>query len=1278
MLLPLLTWADDGGTTGGCTYNYVASTGTLTITGSSNMGNYSSNREQPWYSYASSIKKIVIKSGVKSIGKRAFSGCSALTNVTIPLSVTAIKSYAFYGCSSLSSVAIPITVTVISARAFAECSNLASVTIPNGITTIDAYAFYNCSKLTSVNIPNSVTSIGCFSFSGCKSLTSITIPNSITHIDEGVFFGCSGLTRVTIPNSVTSMGRAVFSYCTSLTSIGSVGSGSSIELPNSITAISNSCFEGCSGLTSIEIPKSVSLIDIYAFKGCSGLTYVKAYRNASLDEDVFDHLPNCILHIPCGTSSLFEYGWRSYFNNYIEDFIFFKDTTVESLCLTNWDTDHDGEIGIDEAAAVTDLGTVFNGNTSISSFTELQFFTGLSSVGNHAFYGCHGLTSINLPSNINAIGNYAFAECNNLKSITIPNTVQTIGGSAFYDCNELKSITLPKSLETIGKWAFQDCFNLTAITIPSNVESIGECPFLNCYSLSSIKVNSSNLFYNDGGGNNCIIENSSNSVIAGCKSSVIPDEVTSIAPSAFYGCTYLESITIPENVTSIGNLAFAHCGKLKTVIMQNTDIVDYTNQFYINNIYYIGNQFYNSTPYITPNRTLYVPVGTKDEYIAAGWTEDVFKGGLVELADREQCLELTELPTMTYGDGSYNLPSTTVQGLALTWSSNNTSVATVSGNTLTVKGAGEASVTAANDGDATHNPFNKTFTLTVDKAVLTVSADDCSRMEGYANPTFTISYSGFKYNDNVSSLTTQPTAASEATNSSPAGIYPISVSGATADNYSITFVSGTLTVLEYDESLPIQFADPNVKLICVEWRMKNWDTNGDGELSYGEAAAVKELGTWIWSDDNDEVYDITSFDELQYFKGIPTIWSHAFDGCSNLTSIIIPENVVSINDYAFNACTGLTNITIPNSVTSIGYFAFYRCSGLTNITIPNSVTTIGMYAFEGCSGLTSITIPNSVTSIKDEAFSGCTSLTSITSNTKNPFKFGRGAFSRIPSSCVLYVPAGTRDAYIAAGWTEDIFKGGVVELEEQPIIHNTTPGDVNSDGEINGFDIVIMVDIIMGDTSVTYDMSATDLDGDGEINGFDLVELVDLILSQPVSGAKARRAPKKLDFVSNPSLLISRNSNGEISVGMESNDDYILSQFILELSEGQHLTGISASDKHHVVAYRQVDDNRYSVLCYSTKNAIFTDSRDMLTVSCDRSGTVRFSNVMLVGADKKPHYVRDTEYCETTGIVHVNESFVKPTDIYSISGAIVRKNATSFSGLGHGIYIVDGKTLIIK
>ena len=161
-----------------------------------------------------------------------------------------------------------------------------------------------------------------------------------------------------------------------------------------------------------------------------------------------------------------------------------------------------------------------------------------------------------------------------------------------------------------------------------------------------------------------------------------------------------------------------------------------------------------------------------------------------------QTLSLTSLPAMTYGDGAYTLPAKTTEGLTLTWTSSNTSVATISSGKLTIKKAGSATITATQAGNDSYLPFSRQFSLTVGKANLTITANSCEKTQGEENPELTVSYSGFKYSDTPASLTKQPTVSTTATKDSPAGTYPITVSGAESANYTFSYVSGTLTVTE--------------------------------------------------------------------------------------------------------------------------------------------------------------------------------------------------------------------------------------------------------------------------------------------------------------------------------------------------------------------------------------------------------------------------------------------------------------------------------------------------
>ena len=150
----------------------------------------------------------------------------------------------------------------------------------------------------------------------------------------------------------------------------------------------------------------------------------------------------------------------------------------------------------------------------------------------------------------------------------------------------------------------------------------------------------------------------------------------------------------------------------------------------------------------------------------------------------------------------------------------------------------------------------------------------------------------------------------------------------------------------------------------------NYDLNGETQ----QAAVIKKSSDKY----SGEVIIPESVEHESTAYSVTSIGSYAFQYCSGLTSITIPNSVTSIGEKAFFGCDGLTSVTIPNSLTSIGDYAFHSCSGLTSVTIPNSVTSIGERAFCYCSGLTSVTIPNSVTSIGNLAFDLCSGLTSVT------------------------------------------------------------------------------------------------------------------------------------------------------------------------------------------------------------------------------------------------------------------------------------------------------------
>ena len=189
---------------------------------------------------------------------------------------------------------------------------------------------------------------------------------------------------------------------------------------------------------------------------------------------------------------------------------------------------------------------------------------------------------------------------------------------------------------------------------------------------------------------------------------------------------------------------------------------------------------------------------------------------------------------------------------------------------------------------------------------------------------------------------------------------------------------------EFKETVEIvDFADANVKAICVA----NWDTNGDGELYPKEAAAVKSFGTIFMGNTS-----ITKFGEMRHFTGLGRIDDSAFQGCTGLTSIEIPEGILSIGVAAFQDCKNLESVTLPSTLNSIGSSAFQGCEKLASIDIPNGTTRIDGAAFNGCSGLKTMSIPQSITTIGANAFEGCTGRLNINCNIPNPPHYDLGVF----------------------------------------------------------------------------------------------------------------------------------------------------------------------------------------------------------------------------------------------------------------------------------------------
>ncbi len=218
---------------------------------------------------------------------------------------------------------------------------------------------------------------------------------------------------------------------------------------------------------------------------------------------------------------------------------------------------------------------VSNTYSSTKGYGTIEFASEVTAIV-EAFYQKHTLKYIALPNSVTSIGYDAFYGCSGLTSVTIPNSVKSIGDGAFCGCSGLTSVTIPNSVTSIERTAFSGCWRLTSVSIPNSVTSIGGNAFSSCYGLTSIVVAEDNSRYDSRDNCNAIIETQTNTLIAGCSETTIPNSVTSIGESAFAGCSGLTSgsgltsVTIPNSVTSIGREAFVNCSGLTSVTIPNS------------------------------------------------------------------------------------------------------------------------------------------------------------------------------------------------------------------------------------------------------------------------------------------------------------------------------------------------------------------------------------------------------------------------------------------------------------------------------------------------------------------------------------------------------------------------------------------------------------------------------------------------------------------------------------------------------------------------------------
>ncbi|MBR0387237.1 MAG: leucine-rich repeat domain-containing protein [Clostridia bacterium] len=977
---------------------------------------------------------------VTGIGDDAFGCCPQVIGITVPDTVQQISETAFSGAGS-GLVLYGYAGTAV--EAFAAENEVRFVPIMPDSTPVSDFTWQDngdgtCTLLayqgseTTLNLPptdeegNLLTVIGENAFLNYAELARLILPGTVIRVESHAFSGCDGLSGIVIPESVQFIaedafgeppeGLIIYGYDGScaqeyaeareipfallqlpgllrfreledgtcaLTSY--TGGDTELVLPEtneaglSVAVIDTGAFAYNTRLTRVVLPNSCVRIEDGAFRGCSALTGVVLTEN--IREMGLEAFAGC-------PETMILYGYEgTWAEAYAESLglrfvsmdpmpqpmncFYFEDNGDGTCTLTGYSGYAYEQVIIPRHSGngllVTGIG---NSAFASSRMTEIVMPDSILSVGSYAFGACSRLTGITLSARLTGIGDEAFIWCSQLAEISLPESVTAIGQRTFYGCTALSSIVFPENLAEIGEYAFYECTSLTSVAFPENLADIGEYAFSECSSLAEAALPERLTVLRDG-----VFRNDT-----ALTSVDLPNMLTAIGKETFSGCTALAEVSLPASLTVIDDRAFLDCASLAAVTFPSglTDLgVDtFRNCTALEtlmlptNVDTIHERTFQGCTGLT---AVTIPARIRSIY------EDAFAG----------CESLAEIHL-----------SDTVHSISSKAFRDCPAGMTIYGNSGT-----EAQTFAEKNGYpfVIINPQNEVFTY----------LDHCNG---------TAAITGFR-EENTDAALVIP----ERLNN---GLVITDISDSAFSSHSeltsVTLPESLESINWYAFSGCTGLTEINipVRVSWIGYDAFNHCSGLDAIHVAQENPYYRSLDGVLYSADGTElVICPPRKTELVVPDGVTTI-SARFDGCDQLTGIILPASVNEISGgaiyslrsdlviygyagsyaetyaeshslsfvdlsnitytdrqdgtCALASCTGNeADLVLPSYspggliVKFIGSGAFRGNTSVVSVVIPETVTGIESGAFSGCANLAGVTIPSGVTSIAADCFSGC-------------------------------------------------------------------------------------------------------------------------------------------------------------------------------------------------------------------------------------------------------------------------------------------------------------------